>query len=87
MLINFYIVPAWSDQASQCRIVSRTTTVPVDARKDYLENSELWHEAGLMNSRGELVYLSANKDQYDDIKGCVPLMAGCQFTYEVDNDA
>ena len=78
---HFYIVPAWSDQAGQCRIVSRETDSRIDVHKSYNESPELWKEAGLMNSRGTVVCISATPEQIQDIKSCEPLMAGTSFSY------
>jgi hypothetical protein len=77
---TLYIVPAWSDQAGQCRIVSRITDGKVDASKDYRRNPALWKEAGLMNSLGQIVWLTANKDLTQDVIDSQPLMAGTQFS-------
>lgn len=78
---HFYIVPAWSDQAGQCRIVTRSFDGKLDARKSYMESPSLWKEAGLMNSRGELVCINSTPEQREDMKACEPLMAGTQFSY------
>lgn len=83
MTTSVYIVPALTDQAGQCRIVSRDGKV-TSARDDYRRNPSAWHEIGLMNSRGNLVCISAdNLAIVDELKSCEPLMAGLQF--EVDD--
>ncbi len=72
---TYYIVPAWSDQAGQCRIVSREGLIP-DAHKSYQAAPGLWKEAGLMNSLGRLVCLSAGPEVQEEFRACEPLMAG-----------
>jgi hypothetical protein len=79
-MITFLIVPAWSDQASQCRIVSKQGPTK-DPLQEYRANPGQWKEAGLMNSRGAIVYLNAPKEIIDDIRSCEPLMASTTFTY------
>lgn len=75
---TFYIVPALTDQAGQCRIVARKGFNGL-ARDDYRARPHLWAEVGLMSSRGALVCLSAAAQQYADIKSCEPLQAGLSF--------
>lgn len=84
MHTTYLIVPAWSDQAGQCRIVRRDTDAPVrQAMLSYREAPDLWKEAGLMNSRGTVVCLDAPVEHRNDIRSCEPLMAGTSFGYEV----
>ena len=78
---NFYIVPAWTDQSGQCRIVSRETAQKIDAEASYRESPKLWAEAGLMNSRGKLVCLN-DKEAFDEMAQDEPLMAGMQYTFD-----
>lgn len=78
--LTIYIVPAWSDQGGQCRIVAQDDFYGV-ARDAYRANPSGWKEVGLMNSRGQLVCLTAPSHVYSDIKECEPLMAGMAFTY------
>lgn len=73
------IVPAFSDQAGQCRIVARPGKWP-DALASYRENDKLWKDVGLMNSRGALVYAN-DKNLRDELRDCEPLMAGLTVTY------
>lgn len=80
---SLYIVPALTDQAGQCRIVSCDGKVS-NARDSYRNHPQLWEEVGLMNSRGKLVCLDAPKHVWDEIKDCEPLAAGNQFVIEVD---
>jgi hypothetical protein len=76
------IVPAWSDQAGQCRIVARDHDDSfTPGLADYRRQPDLWRDAGLMNSQGRLVCLDAERDRYADIQSCEPLMAGSVFTY------
>ncbi|KVP75343.1 hypothetical protein WJ96_06165 [Burkholderia ubonensis] len=71
-----------TDQAGQCRIVSREGKV-ASARDDYRRNPNAWKEIGLMNSRGRLVCVEAdNLAVVDELKSCEPLMAGLQFEVE-----
>lgn len=81
---TYYIVPAFSDQAGQCRIVVCDGAV-ANARDSYRAHPDLWKEAGIMNSRGELVCLEAPKHVWNEIQDCCPLMAGTQFI--VDKEA
>lgn len=71
-----YIVPAWSDQAGQCRIASRPGKVE-NARDDYRNNPDAWKDIGIMNSQGRLVCIdSSNKNVYRELMECSPLAAG-----------
>lgn len=82
MTTSVYIVPALTDQAGQCRIVSREGKV-ASARDDYRRNPDAWKEIGLMNSRGKLVCIAAdNLDVVEELKSCEPLAAGLQFEVE-----
>lgn len=85
--ITYLIVPAWSDQAGQCRIVCRTHDgwESRPGLREYRDHPEIWLEAGLMNSRGELVCLNARPAHYHEIRDCQPLMAGTTFTFCLDN--
>lgn len=74
-MTTYYIVPAWSDQAGQCRIVSFEGD-PENAPRHYKENQASWKEVGLMNSRGDLIYLNASPEAIQEFKDCEPLMAG-----------
>jgi len=79
------IVPAVTDQAGQCRIVVAEFDVrPDSALNAYRCDPDCWREIGLMNSRGKLVCLDAPREVWDDLKDCEPLMAGSQFTYDLD---
>ena len=76
----FYIVPAWSDQAGQCKVVTRKVSGPVDASASYRASPGLWKEAGLMNSRGKLVCLN-DKKAFAEMSQDEPLSAGMQYSF------
>lgn len=80
MTTTLYIVPAWSDQGGQCRIVARPGRWA--ARYSYVFAPDEWKEVGIMNSRGELVWLEAPKAVYDHLVADSPLSAGLEITYE-----
>lgn len=70
-----YIVPAWSDQAGQCRIVLADGR-HMDPARSYKANPGLWKEVGLMNSQGRLVCCENIGNLREELKDCEPLMAG-----------
>jgi hypothetical protein len=75
------IVPAWSDQAGQCRIVATDGDIK-DALKSYRADPARWSEVGLMNSSGKVVHLSQELQDaglLDEMRDCEPLMAGTAF--------
>lgn len=74
---TYLVVPAWSDQAGQCRIVSREGRHP-EALRSYREAPELWAEAGLMNSRGRVVCLD-DADLFEQMRADEPLSAGVVY--------
>jgi hypothetical protein len=74
------IVPALTDQGGQCRIVKSEGEFK-DALHAYRNRPEVWKECGLMNSRGQIVWLEVPKGTHAEIKSCEPLMAGSQFIY------
>jgi len=76
----FYIVPAWSDQAGQCRVVMREFSGKIDAAASYRSTPELWKYAGLMNSQGKLVCLE-DKYAFDEMSQDEPLAAGIQYSF------
>lgn len=78
------IVPAWSDQAGQCRIVAREGRWP-NALADYRTNSEMWAEEGLMNSRGKLVCAHHPRTR-QELENCQPLMAGLVVMYDITDE-
>lgn len=73
------IVPAMTDQAGQCRIVSRPGKWP-NALQDYRQSPNAWKEVGLMNSRGRLVCVD-DSNLREELQDCEPLMAGLTTTY------
>jgi len=85
-LNHYYIVPAWSDQAGQCRIVCRTFAGKIDGAASYRATPELWKEAGIMNSRGEIVCLD-DPIAFAEMKLDEPLMAGVQYSFPVNPPA
>lgn len=75
-----YIVPAWSDQAGQCRIVARKGLIP-DPRSDYAENPGCWFEIGLMSSSGQIRCIQAPAKVYEELRHSEPLAAGNVFQF------
>lgn len=74
---TYLIVPAWSDQAGQCRIV-RSNGRRANALQAYRANPETWAEAGLMNSQGRLVHLD-NPALAEEMRADEPLAAGAVY--------
>lgn len=75
------IVPAWSGQAGQCRIVATDGDIR-DALKSYRTDPSRWAEVGLMNSSGKVVTLSRELQDaglLEEMRDCEPLMAGASF--------
>lgn len=70
-----YIVPAWSDQAGQCRIVIADGRYE-DPARSYKVNPHLWKEVGIMNSQGRMVCCDNIGNLRQELKDCEPLMAG-----------
>lgn len=85
---HFLIVPAWSDQAGQCRIVHRATPAHVSlGLNDYRNQPNLWMEVGIMASDGHVVCLDAWPEVWQEMKDSEPLMASTIFSYEAsEND-
>lgn len=79
---TFYIVPALTGQAGQCRVVHRDGHWA--ARESYRENPDAWGEAGLMSSRGVLVCFDGPRYVWDQLKADEPLMAGLIITYDTE---
>lgn len=73
------IVPAMTDQAGQCRIVSRAGNWP-NALDDYRKSPQKWKEVGLMNSQGRLVCVDDSNLRVE-LQDCEPLMAGLVTAY------
>lgn len=80
---TFYIVPALTEQAGQCRVVHRDGHW-AGARESYRENPDNWREAGLMSSRGVLVCFDGPRYVWDQLKADEPLMAGLIITYDTE---
>lgn len=78
MKVTYLIVPAWSDQASQCRIVKREDDID-DALADYRKDDSKWKEVGIMNSLGNLVCFTGPKEHRQEFVDSIPLSAGLQF--------
>ncbi|RTL34275.1 MAG: hypothetical protein EKK53_26665 [Burkholderiales bacterium] len=76
-----YIVPAFSDQAGQCRIVARKGCWP-DARDSYRESPGAWVEIGLMDSSGHLRCLTAPTKVFNELRTSEPLAAGNVFQFQ-----
>lgn len=81
MKITYYIVPAWSDQAGYCRIVSRVGSTG-DVPNNYRHHPEQWQEAGRMASDGHLVCLTGSKAAWQEFRDCEPLAAGLVITVD-----
>ena len=81
MKTTFLIVPAMTDQAGQCHIVAAEGSHP-KALESYRREPSLWRDAGLMNSRGKLVWVENIGDIRQQMLDCEPLMAGCIFEVE-----
>lgn len=75
------IVPAWSNLASQARIVSAPGRVE-RALVEYRENPAAWRDVGIMNSRGELVCCENHGTLRAELLACAPLAAGYVIEYE-----
>jgi hypothetical protein len=77
-----FIVPAWSDQAGQCRLVATSTFTSVgDAKRDYEHHPDKWREVGVMNSQGKLVCYEGTPTEREEIRSCEPLAAGLVFEF------
>lgn len=80
--IQYLIVPAWSDQAGQCRIVRREHEIQhPDPLQHYRQYPQQWQEAGIMNSRGVVVTLDASPEVLQEFRDCEPLMAGTSLSF------
>jgi hypothetical protein len=74
------IVPAFSDMASQCRIVARDGEI-ADALRDYRANPRAWREVGLMDSRGTLVCCEDHGTLRAELRDYGTLAAGYVIDY------
>lgn len=77
MSTTVYIVPAFSDQAGQCRIVAADGVID-DSRDSYQANPNVWREVGLMNSQGRVTCLDP---KFNEMRDDEPLMAGTQWLF------
>ena len=76
---TLFIVPAFSEFGGQCRIVAATGDYasPID---NYRANPQLWHEVGIMDSKGSIRCIES---EFSDIKNDEPLMAGMVFKFNI----
>lgn len=82
---TYLIVPAWTDQAGQCRIVSREGRHS-QALLSYRESPDLWLDSGIMNSEGRLVCLD-DPVLGAEMRADEPLCAGLVYVQEHPVDA
>jgi hypothetical protein len=84
LFFTYLIVPAWSDQGGQMRIV-RTDRYLKDALQDYRDNPERWKEVGLIQTRAmnqqTLTYFEGPAPVARWIKDDLPLMGGTTYRY------
>jgi len=80
---TYLIVPAETDIAGQCRIVThlQKQTSPL---AHYREHPDEWRDVGLMASQGYIRCLDAPADVWQDMRECEPLHAGMCFFSEED---
>lgn len=77
MTMLVLIVPAFSDQAGQCRIVARQGDVR-DALCNYRAEPRAWREVGLMDSRGSIRCI---EPQFAEMRQDEPLTAGVVYEF------
>lgn len=77
MTTTLLIVPAFSDQAGQCRIVARDGRT-ADCLKSYRSAPDEWREVGLMDSRGNVRCIEA---EFSALRDDAPLMAGNSYVF------
>lgn len=83
MKTTYLIVPALTDVAGQCRIVSRShEQVHPNPLVHYRQYPQQWTQAGIMNSQGKLVCLDAPAVVVQEFKDCEPLAAGQTFSFD-----
>lgn len=75
-----HIVPAFSDQAGQCRIYARPGNHP-DPARHYLHEQDQWHEIGIMDSKGNLRCI---EPKYQELSHEVPLRGGATYYFDED---
>lgn len=76
---TYLIVPAMTDMATQCRIVSREGSF-ITPLCSYRNDPAAWAESGVMNSDGRVVCLD-NSALFHQMRADEPLAAG--YTYVV----
>lgn len=70
---TYLVVPAWSDQAGQLRIVSRRAPCCLTLT-DYRNDSTGWGEAGMVAAHsGLLVYVDAPPSVRQFLRECEPI--------------
>mgnify|MGYP003532288840 FL=1 len=70
---TYLVVPAFSDQAGQLRIVSRRASC-VLTLTDYRHAPDLWAEAGLVRAHdGVLICLDAPASVHAEFRACEPI--------------
>lgn len=82
MLTTYLVVPAWSDQAGQCRIVSREHDNKFRmCLATYRRAPELWKEAGLVSSTGGLRCIDASAVVAQYMREQEPIYPPTTFTF------
>jgi hypothetical protein len=77
LMITVLIVPAFSDQGGQCRIVAAPGDYPC-ALDSYRQTPALWREVGIMGNDGSLVCIDP---PFASLADDQPLMAGLVFKF------
>ena len=75
---TLFIVPAFSDQAGQCRIVARAGRM-TDCLTSYRLIPEQWREVGLMDSAGNVRCIEL---EFAALRHEAPLAAGTRWIFE-----
>jgi len=87
MLTSYLIVPAWSDQAGQLRIVAREHDTKFRMTlADYRNHPDLWKEVGLVNSDGRLKCIEAPVSVGLDLQAQQPLLPPTVYTYNAKGE-
>lgn len=75
MPTTYLVLPAWSEQAGQLRIVSRRAGCTLTLT-DYRNDATGWADAGLVAAQaGRLVCLNAPASVWAEFKACEPIRA------------
>ena len=82
-MATYYIAPAVTELAGQCRIYRHSKRVYNSAVHYRLVPDE-WTEVGLMSSQGKLVCLTAPKEVWQEMRECEPMAGGMCFFNEED---